>query len=73
MTIPYRETFSSLTVSKSDDLKLCPKLTFEHIDLKGLIRMRVRPPVQLLSTTAEEISYLFPRKLQEAREVKLID
>ena len=58
----------------SHELKLCPKITTDHVDLRGAKRMRVRPAAQLLSeTTAKAISFLLPDKKPESEQILVID
>jgi Transposase protein len=69
-----KDNFERLLLADQSELKICPKLTTNHLDCQGNARQKVRPAAQLLShTTATAFRCLFPEWKIEADWIDLIN
>jgi hypothetical protein len=70
-----KEHFEELISNEQSDFKLCPKVSFVHLNCKGNDRQRVKYAVQLFSdTVAKALVFKFgDRFLEQAKIISIID
>jgi hypothetical protein len=70
-----KQHFVELISNDQNDFKLCPKLSYVHVDCKGNDRQRVKYAVQLLSNTVSK-AFVFKfgdSFLEQAKIISVID
>lgn len=69
-----KDVIEKLLSLDSNEMKMCPKLSFQHLHVKGRERQRVNLAAQLFSThTAKAIRLLLPQEQQCADVIELVD
>ena len=70
-----KDHFGQLIFCDGTDFKMCHKLTFNHVEMRGIERQRVRPAFQLFSwSVAQALRQMFGDQAEgQAQVIEIID